>query len=228
MFGSTFQLHVCVYIQHITGTHAPKRGNGSWRGETQLLRKIKAETQIFLKQATHRFINPSGTVHGPALVQNKLLHSHSDTQHFIKLKLGLTRPVHPCASCSFLRVLFEQNHITVLKRIKIVHCLNGYFHQAESVICFFLSQLPCSMPSMLVGAPFKSSSMLCTYPRTTKPSKQRRKGTQKPITHSSLLWTSSPLWTSSSEPPLRCGHRCCRCGHHCRRCGFLHSSVRLK
>ena len=89
------------------------------------------------------------------------------------------------------------------------------------VICFFLSQLPCSMPSMLVGAPFESSSMLCTYPRTTKPSKQRRKGTQKPITHSSLLWTSSPLWTSSSEPPLRCGH-------HCRRCGFLHSPVRLK
>ena len=73
MFGSTFQLHVCVFLQQITGTHAPKRGNGNWRGETQLLRKIKAETQIFLKQATHRFINPSGTVHGPALAQNKLL-----------------------------------------------------------------------------------------------------------------------------------------------------------
>ena len=30
MFGSTFQLHVCVFLQQITGTHAPKRGNGSW------------------------------------------------------------------------------------------------------------------------------------------------------------------------------------------------------
>ena len=90
------------------------------------------------------------------------------------------------------------------------------------VICFFPSQLPCSMPSMLVGAPFESSSMLRTYPQTTKPSKQRRKRTQKPITHSSLLWTSF------SEPPLRCGHRCRRCGHRCCRCGFLHSPVRLK
>ena len=148
-------------------------------------------------------------------IENKLLHSHSDMQRFIKLKRWA------CASCSFLHVLCEQNHTAVLKRIKTVHCLNGYFHQAESVLYFFLSQLPCSMPSMLVGALSESSSMLCTYPRTTKPSKQRRKGTQKPITHSSLLWTSSSLWISLSEPPLRCGHRC-------RRCGFLHSPVRLK
>ena len=145
----------------------------------------------------------------------------SDTQRFIKLGSPSLRVLFtPCAPCSSLRVLCEQNHIAVLKHIKGLHCVNGYFHQAA--LFASLSQLPCSMPSMLVGAPFESSSMLCTYPRTTKPSKQRRKGTQKPITHSSLLWTSS------SEPPLRCGHRCRRCGHRCRRCGFLYSPVRLK
>ena len=58
-------------------------------------------------------------------IENKLLHSHSDMQRFIKLKRWA------CASCSFLRVLCEQNHTAVLKRIKTVHYLNDYFHQAE-------------------------------------------------------------------------------------------------
>ena len=125
-----------------------------------------------------------------------------------------------CASCSSLRVLCEQNHTA--SEAHQNGALPQRLFSPTCVICFFLSQLPCSMPSMLVGAPFESSSMLRTYPRTTTPSKQRRKRTQKPITHSSLLWTSF------SEPPLRCGHRCRRCGHRCRHCGFLHSPVRLK
>ena len=136
----------------------------------------------------------------------------SDTQRFIKLGSPSLRVLFtPCASCSSLRVLCEQNHTASEAK----RCAASTAISPTCVICFFLSQLPSSMPSMLVGAPFESSSMLRTYPRTTKPSKQRRKRTQKPITHSSLLWTSF------SEPPLRCGHRC-------RRCGFLHSPVRLK
>ena len=99
--------------------------------------------------------------------------------------------------------------------------LNGYFHEAESFLFFFFSlNYLGSMPSMLVGAPFESSSMLCTYPRTTKSSKQSTLGTQKPITHSSL--NHSPLFfLHLSELPLRCGHRC-------RYYGSLHSPVKVK
>ena len=161
MFAFTFSILLGPTLQNVeTGAGEEKRNSH------QLKRKF-----FWSKQRTVSLIQRVLFMDQLLRIENKLLHSHSDTQRFIKLKHWA------CASCSFLRVLCEQNHTAVLKRIKTVHCLNGYFHQAESVLCFFLSQLPCSMPLMLVGAPFESSSMLCTYPRTTKPSKQRRKGT---------------------------------------------------
>ena len=168
---------------------------------------------------THRFIKlPPVLFMDSSCAQNMFA---SPVIRSVSLKLGspsLRVLFTPCASCSSLRVLCEQNHTASEAK----RCTASTAISPTCVICFFLSQLPCSMPSMLVGAPFESSSMLRTYPRTTKPSKQRRKRTQKPIPHSSLLWTSF------SEPPLRCGHRCRRCGNRCRRCGFLHSPVRLK
>ena len=73
------------------------------------------------------------------------------------------------------------------------------------------------MPLKLFNAPFESSSMSCTYPPTTKSSKQSTHGTSKPIMRNSL--NHSPLFfLRSSEPSLRYGHRC-------RHCGSLHSRV---
>ncbi|XP_075653121.1 uncharacterized protein LOC142623568 [Castanea sativa] len=71
------------------------------------------------------------------------------------------------------------------------------------------------MFSNLFNAPSESSSMNCTYPPITKPSKQSTHGRRKPITRNSLK--RPPLFfLRASEPSLRLGHRC-------RHCGSLHS-----
>ena len=125
------------------------------------------------------------------------------------------RPVH-----CFVSVLCEQNE-AVLMPITKRYATAIFFSLSQTLKLSFLLSLNYlgSMPSMLVVAPSESSSMLCTYPQTTKPSKQRRKGTQKPISRTSL--NHSPLFfLHSSESPLRCGHRC-------HRCGSSHSPVRV-
>ena len=71
MFGSTFQLHVCVYVQQITGTHAPKCGNGSWtwRNATHECKTRNANLRIQRTISLNCFRYCSWT----ALTQNKLL-----------------------------------------------------------------------------------------------------------------------------------------------------------
>ena len=89
--------------------------------------------------------------------------------------------------------------------------LNGYFQEAESFLFFFFSlNYLGSMPSMPVGAPFESSSMLCTYPTNHKIIKTEHSGYSEthyaflfkplPSVLPSLERTSSPLWTPL--PPL--------------------------
>ena len=63
------------------------------------------------------------------------------------------------------------------------------------------------MSLKLINVPSESSSMNCTYPPTTKPSKQSTYGNCKPITRNAL--TRSPLFfLRSSSHFLRLGHRC--------------------
>ena len=88
---------------------------------------------------------------------------------------------------------------------------------SESSALFFPLNYRGKMPSKLFNAPSKTTSMNCTYPPTTKPSKQSTHDTSKPITRNSLK--RSPLFfISSSSPSLRLGHRC-------RHFGSLHSRV---
>ena len=112
--------------------------------EAEEKRKASVEMQIFLSsQRIVSLIQRVLFMDQLFRVENKVLHSHSDTQHFIKLNLWA------CASCSSLRVLFILTCPVWTKRHSCSEAhqngalpLNGYFHEAESVLCFFLSQLP--------------------------------------------------------------------------------------
>ena len=82
MFAFTFDI--------IARTHATKRGNRSWEEK----RKAEAKTQIFLSsQRTVSLIQRVLFMDQLLRVENKLLHSHCDTQRFIKLNLWA------CVSC---------------------------------------------------------------------------------------------------------------------------------
>ena len=108
-----------------------------------------------------------------------------------------------CTSCSSLRVLCEQNHTAVLKHIKTVHCLNGYFPQPALFASSSLNYLVQCLQCWLV---LHSNRLQCFAPTHEPQNHQNREGNE----------LRNPL-----RIPLRCGHRC-------RHCGFLHSPVRLK
>ena len=137
-----------------------------------------------------------------------------------------------CVYCSWrVRVLWKTMRSTIWwKRcvyyslhkhnyhlIKIVQSVQRLF--SLSLAFFFSLNYRGRMSSKLFNTPSESFSMNCTYPPTTKPSKQSTHGTSKPITRNSLK--RSPLFfLCLSSLSLRLGHCCRHCG-----CGSLHSRV---
>ena len=122
-----------------------------------------------------------------------------------------------CVYCSWTQA--SKIHCTSIADLikTVIHCtstaiwskrcalFNAIF--AFSSTFFFSLNYRGKMPSKLFNAPSKTTSMNCTYPPTTKPSKQSTHDTSKPITRNSLK--RSPLFfISSSSPSLRLGHRC--------------------
>ena len=72
----------------------------TWKRELDLAKRnscAKLETQIFLKQCTVSLIHQVLFMDSSCAKQAASF--SSDTQRFIKLKLGLAHLVHPCASC---------------------------------------------------------------------------------------------------------------------------------
>ena len=83
---SRFISHVCVFLQQMTGTHAPKRGNGR-RNATS----AKLETQKY-KYPTHRFIKlPPVLFMDSSCAQNMFASP-------VICSVSLNWEAHPCAS----------------------------------------------------------------------------------------------------------------------------------
>ena len=102
-------------------------------------------------------------------------------------------------------------HNYLIKTVCSIQWLFSHFLQLSSFLSTTVAECLQSY------APSESSAMNCTYPPTTKPSKQSTHSNCKPITRNML--TRSPLFfLRSSSPSLRLGH-------HCRHCGSLHSWV---
>ena len=80
-----------------------------------------------------------------------------------------------CASCSSLRILCEQNHTTVLKHIKTVHCLNGYFPQPALFASSCLNYLVQCLQCWLV---LRSNRLQCFAPTHEPQNHQNREGNE--------------------------------------------------